>query len=138
MKNSDECHVTSDESERPMADVLRGYFATRKLVYQDEKELQQIIADTLTENQILFVREFLLGKNDRGGSDIIDFFMFATGTGIEVKVDGSMHEHLRQLHRYAQHPAVKTLILVCPKPWALPATLNNKPLFRVALFGSLI
>lgn len=64
--------------------------------------------------------------------------MFGWGIGIEIKVQGSPNSILRQLHRYAMHPAVKAIILICPRPWKLPETLGGKPLFGVSIFASLL
>jgi hypothetical protein len=116
-----------------LAERLRENFAVRKLVYNDEKELQAIVAETLAGFGLFATREFSFDKKD-----CIDFFLFESGTGIEVKTEGGLHPILRQLKRYSEHPAVKELILVCPKPWSLPPTLTRKPIHCVSIFGSLI
>jgi hypothetical protein len=116
-----------------LAIQLREKARAQQLVYQNEIELQNIIERWLMELELTAVREFRFDAHD-----CIDFFLFATGTGIEVKTEGGLHPILRQLKRYSLHPAVKELILVCPKPWQLPRTLTDKPIHCVSLFTSLI
>lgn len=116
-----------------LAARLREEFARRRVVYQDEADLQRIIGDLLTEMREVYVREFEFSKEDR-----IDFFLFGSGIGIEIKIQGGLNPILRQLHRYAMHPAVKAIILICPRPWKLPETLAGKPIYGVSIFASLL
>ena len=69
-----------------------------------EASLQGAIALALGEAGIEFEREVELGPGSR-----IDFL--AGGVGIEVKVDGSLSDVTRALHRYAASEKVTALVL---------------------------
>lgn len=126
-------NVTLHSVGAEIASKLREKFATHRLVYQDEIELQNIIDAWFVDLGIVATREFRFDA-----SDCIDFFVFVSGTGIEIKTEGYLNPILRQLKRYSLHPAVKDLVLVCPKPWRLPETLTGKPIYCVSTFASLI
>jgi len=71
-----------------------------------ELELQQAVATVLTEAKLPFVREKHLSRKDRPD------FLVDGCIAIELKIDGSLTEIMRQLSRYAQHAEIKVLILV--------------------------
>lgn len=66
----------------------------------------------------------------------IDFVL--EGIAIELKVDGSVNEVMRQLKRYAELPWVVEIFLISTrsKHRAMPATINGKPL-RVSIVCAL-
>lgn len=102
---------------------LRAHLAAGRYSFGNEDELQLAIADRLgAGTDWSFTREHALSKADR-----IDFWMFTAGIGIEVKVRGGMSALIRQLHRYAQHPDVRGLLLVTSKPTlaTLPSRLER-------------
>lgn len=73
--------------------------------FQSEADLQLGIERVLKDASIEFKREVRLTDADR-----IDFMV---GTiGIEAKIDGSLSDVTRQLHRYAQLNEIESLILV--------------------------
>lgn len=80
--------------------ALRSY----KFRFRNEAELQNGIARVLEQEGISFERERPLGR------DRVDFF--AAGIAIEIKIDSSLAEVTRQLHRYSQHPDVLEVLLV--------------------------
>jgi hypothetical protein len=82
--------------------------AIRKCGFRGDVEwdLHTAIVAALTAAGIEFTREYELTRADRP-----DFFL-NDGTVIECKVKGSMAAAARQLDRYAQHDAVKRLVLV--------------------------
>lgn len=96
----------------------------------DERELQDGIAQRLAASGIAFLREVILSPGDR-----IDFLV--DRIGIEVKVDGSISQVLRQLWRYAQRPEISSLILVTSraKHGPTPPAMNGKPVFCVHLLS---
>jgi hypothetical protein len=106
--------------------VLRGV----QFHFSYEKELQDGIAQRLTAIGIAFLREVILSRGDR-----IDFLV--DRIGIEVKVDGSLSQVVRQLWRYAQRPEISALILVTSraKHDPIPPLINGKSVFCVHLLS---
>ena len=100
-----------------------------------EAELQALIARALTQEGIAFEREVDLGAAGR-----IDFLLPSCGAGLEVKVQGSPTEVLRQLQRYAGVPAIAQLVLATTRARlrSMPPTLNGKPLHVLPLTGGLL
>lgn len=85
--------------------VLIGEY---KYLTGTEAEFQNGLARVLEDNRIEHRREYDLG----GAYGRIDFFLPEQATGIELKVKGSPSSVLRQLHRYAQCPEIRSLLLV--------------------------
>jgi len=102
-----------------------------KMPHGDEVELQDAIAEILDKHTVGYSRELRLNRADR-----IDFLLY-DGTGLEVKVDGTAPALIRQLHRYAQHPSVTSLVVVTTRARlsALPGELNGKRISVVSLLG---
>ena len=98
-----------------------------------EGAVQDDIASCLTSAGTTFEREVELGPTDR-----IDFMI---GTvGLEVKVQGSANQVLRQLQRYAQSPRVTELVLFTMRAQlghAMPETLSEKPLTIVRYWAGI-
>jgi hypothetical protein len=89
-----------------------------------EDELQRGIAKVLGDDS--WQREVSLTPMDRP-----DFFSEPDGIVIEVKIKGSVGNALRQLERYAKHPAVKGIVFVTTRSvqaLQMPGTLQGKPL----------
>ncbi len=108
--------------------LLRSYrFACTR-----EAELQDAIERVLVDAGYPVVREKRLSRKDRP-----DFYV--EGVAIEVKVDGSLTEVVRQLFRYADHPAVQALVLVTPRSshTRVPSTICGKPTRLVHIIGAL-
>jgi hypothetical protein len=117
--------ITVDEVAR----VLRStHFA-----FQDERELQDAIADVMAGAGASVEREVVLSNRER-----IDF-MLPGGVGIEIKIKGSISEVTRQLHRYAQLPAIAGLVLVTTRMRLanLPDAMAGKPLRSVVILAGL-
>ena len=96
-----------------------------------ERELQQGIDQVLGAADLPVRREVSLGQ-----AGVIDFLI--GDLGLEVKTSGSLAAVTRQLHRYAQHPAIAELLLVTSRMQLarLPATMNGKPIHVVHLLES--
>ena len=98
---------------------------------QDEIEAK-LRPETGSSHSRSMRREHVLTERDR-----IDFLIQETvwptdarfGIGIEVKVDGTLSELVRQLQRYAQHDLVDGLLVVSTRArlHAVPTTLSGKP-----------
>ncbi|WP_122558531.1 hypothetical protein [Pseudomonas viridiflava] len=93
-----------------------GAYAYR---YSSEVRLHEAMAIVLTNHGFTFERERILDKQNRA-----DFWL--DGIVIEVKVDGSIGEALRQVDRYIKLPDVKGVILAGTPRWA-SENLDDKP-----------
>lgn len=104
--------------------LLSGYTFT----FTGERELQDRIDIVLGTSGMEFTREHVLSPKDR-----IDFLV--GGVGIEVKIGGSSTGLIRQIHRYVQHDAVQSLVVVvgAARLAQLPAVVNGK---RVLIFDA--
>lgn len=93
-----------------------------------EAYLQCAISGVLEDAGIEFQREASLSPADRP-----DFMV--GGVAIEVKVNGSTNALIRQLHRYAQHERVESILVVTNRArlTQLPTELGGKPLVVAAL-----
>lgn len=98
-----------------------------------EEALQEAIARVFDETGIRYEREVRLSERDR-----IDFMLGSLG--IEVKIEGSVHQVTRQLQRYAQYDRVGSLLLVTSrsKLSAVPRELSGKRVDVQVLFGSML
>jgi hypothetical protein len=109
-----------------------------------EAALQDGIAAFLTRSGIHYQREYRFEKNCRvqgdrlvRSKDIVDFLV--DGIACEVKIHGGPSEVTRQLHRYAQHEVVTSLVLVTSRMQLcrVPRELNGKTVSVAALLGGL-
>lgn len=111
-------------SGRHVARLLESF----RFRFDAERDLQEAISEALLSSEVIrssgnaLSREVVLGPKDR-----IDFLV--GGLGIEVKVDGSLSDLIRQLHRYAQSPRVEELLVVTSRSrlLALPTSIGGKP-----------
>lgn len=111
-----------------VAELLRSH----RYRFNDERELQDGIELALRATGVAYEREVRLEATSR-----IDFMV--KDVGIEVKIAHSATALLRQLHRYAQIPAIRELVVVTRRLHhaQLPDTLGGKPLHVVALLAGL-
>ena len=113
-----------------LASTIAQLLAPLRCKARDELVLQDLIAEMLAREEIPFEREVRLSAHDR-----IDFL--CESIGVEVKVDGSLAEVTRQLHRYAQSDRVSELLLVTTrsrhKP--MPPAFAGKPIRVLHLVG---
>jgi hypothetical protein len=92
--------------------------------FTSERELQDGVAQMLDELGVEYEREREFGPDDR-----IDFW-FPDGMGIEVKIQESLTEVTRQLHRYAGCDEVRVLVLLTTKMAhrRMPEEMCGKPI----------
>lgn len=109
-----------------LAEDIRKY----RFTFNNEKELQDQLAECFKEQRWQFTREVRLD------GDPIDF-LFGT-IGVEVKIGGSINGHLYQLKRYANHPKLTAIILIATKPFCVPETLSGKPCHCINLGHQLL
>lgn len=102
----------------------------KRMRFSTELELQDRIQSILSGAGYGFTREAPLSDQDR-----IDFEV--GGVGIEVKTDSSVSAVIRQLHRYAQHGRIASLVLVTSrsKHLAVPHEISGK-LVEVVFTGA--
>ena len=108
--------------------TITGY----RYSFSNERELQDSIAEVLTEAGIGHEREVRLSARDR-----IDF-LTQLGVGLEVKaIADSPSKVLRQLSRYAESDRVTALALVTARHCHiyLPSEIGGKPLIVISLAG---
>ena len=79
--------------------------------YSNEIHLHDAIAGVLEQAGHDFEREFVLDAHNRA-----DFYLH--GLVIEVKVDGSLADALRQVGRYSRFDCVSAVLLAGAVPWA--------------------
>lgn len=94
--------------------------------YQSEAQLHQALAAVLSSNGYAFEHEHVLDKQSRAD------FLLDSGIVIEVKVDDSLANALRQVARYSQLDQVKGILLASTAAWAAHpfgaiAVTNGKP-----------
>lgn len=118
----------NDGTRFGLHDALTRLLGNARYNFTTELELQDGIQKVLKSLDYPVEREVSLSPADR-----IDFMV--GGIGIEVKVDGSRADVIRQLHRYAQLECINALILVTnrTKHNDMPATINDKPLKVISL-----
>lgn len=92
---------------RQIEGVLTGY-AYR---YSSEVQLHDRLAQALDEAGFTYVRERVLDAKNRA-----DFWL--AGLVVEVKVDGTLTEALKQVSRYIELPDVTGVLLASTKAWA--------------------
>jgi hypothetical protein len=95
-----------------------------------EGDLQEGIRRVLVKASVPFKREFPLGDAGR-----IDFLVCGS-IGLEVKVEGSNSQVVRQIQRYAERPEISEIVVVTARAvhLNLPSTLRGKRVTVVCLW----
>jgi len=98
-----------------------------------EDALQRGVAEVFARAGVAFEREFRLSPRER-----IDF-LCAGGVGIECKIGGTLTSLIRQLHRYAGHERIESLVVVSTRlaHARVPAEVRGKPVHVVATMGGI-
>lgn len=113
-----------------LARLLSGY----RYSYSHESDLQRQIEEVLAVAGVPARREVEIGNGNR-----IDFLV--ARTGIEVKVDGTLPQALRQADRYLLREELDGVIIASTKSWAPPLpgevhVLRGKPVRILRLVRS--
>lgn len=111
--------------------IIAEAIGKKKLLYNNEMELQELLAQRFTDAEIKFEREYRLTKKER-----VDFLIDCTA--VEIKMKAPAAQIMRQLMRYAIVPAIDSVIIIVPRPMSLPPTFANKPIYCVAIWRNLI
>lgn len=114
-------------------DVLHVLQAFR-FRFSNERDLQDGIEYVLKRIAVPYEREKALGPADRPD------FLLAGGLALEVKIQGTLSQALRQIDRYAHHADVNCILLVGTPGWftRVPPSIGAKPVYRLRLTGSLL
>lgn len=108
--------------------AIRALIESTRLPLVNEKVTQEAIENLFALHGLECKREHRLSD-----SDIPDFFFADTGLLIEVKLRAPRMGIFRQLERYAEHEAVKALMLVTATAMHLPVEIKGKPAMVVSL-----
>ena len=113
------------------AEEIRAVLAGYRFRFASERDLQDGIARVLDDAGFVHRREAPLGQ-----AGTIDFLV--GDVGVEVKIKGALAQVTRQLHRYAEEPSVRELLLVTGSARLdrLPPALCGKPLGVLHLLTS--
>jgi hypothetical protein len=119
----------------PGPDAIAATLASHRYGHASEAELQVLLGGLLRE---AFPDADVRAEVPLSTGDRIDFMVGRVG--VEVKVKGSAPAVLRQLHRYAQHDDIDSLVLVTSRASHLdmPPQLRGKPLVVCSLLGALL
>lgn len=111
-----------------MSDLMATLRDARFLCF-DEAELQLAVARLLGDAKIGYQREVRLSERDR-----VDFLVDG-GIALELKVSTTGKNLLRQVLRYAEHDAVRKIVIgsTTHHGLCLPAEANGKPVFTCHL-----
>jgi len=103
--------------------------------FSNEKELQAGIGKVFGTLGGVFFAEHRLSDED-----IVDFYWPEKKVAVEAKIDHSLSELTRQIHRYVQHEEVRGILLVTSKTRLanLPEDMNHKPIRCHSLLGSML
>jgi hypothetical protein len=120
---------TVDDRFDQLIHTIQGY----RFRFASEADLQDGIETALKRRGQCYEREKVLSPQDRP-----DFLV--DGLAVEVKVDGSLPEALRQVARYAAHDRVEGILLVGTPAWLarIPHSIGGKPLHQLRLVGSML
>lgn len=112
-------------------DHIVRVLSSKVLPRSPEYRLQNAIAVTLADHGVRFGREVRLTPED-----IVDFLV-EDRVALEVKIDGSLSEVTRQLHRYAQSVRVNEILLVTTRAHhkAMPSAFSGTPIRVLHLVG---
>lgn len=123
----------SEDGGGERLEAVRRCLAAFLFHFTNEKELQQGIETALLGGGFAIRREVHLAVGD------VPDFIVAPGVCVEVKIAGGLSALTRQLHRYAQHAEVESILVVTSKAThcGVPALLNGKPVVALLLRGGL-
>ncbi len=108
-----------------LLDVLVEHISSARFNFTSEAELQAGLAQHLAG----FKPQVEVRLNEKDRVDLV-----VEDIGIEVKVDGSRADVLRQLHRYANSGVLGALILVTNRTrHTVPPTINGIPVILISL-----
>lgn len=108
--------------QRLIFNAIASHLASYAYRYSNEARLHENLGKVLTHHGFAFEHERVLDARNRA-----DFWL--DGIVIEVKVDGSMADALRQVGRYINLPDVQGVILAATPRWGA-SPLVDKPVWQ--------
>jgi hypothetical protein len=114
-----------------LSKMLSGY----RFNFSNEKDLQAGLGKVFMKLDEVFFPEHRLSDED-----IVDFYFPAKKIGVEAKIDHSLSDLTRQIHRYVQHDSILGILVVTSKARLanLPEEMNHKPIRCHSLLGSVL
>lgn len=111
-----------------MEKIIKALKSIRINPIEDEYILHDVVAQTLADAGIKFIKEYKLGNRSR-----VDFFT-ENGVAIEIK-KGKPYSRtvIEQLKKYSQFDEVRGIILVIEKNMDIPLAMNGKPCLSIGL-----
>lgn len=121
------------ESE-PSAVELGRLFDNVRFRFTNEIELQSGVQQVFERSKIGFVREKSLNAKDRPD------FLVEDGIAIEIKIQGTFAQAVRQIDRYAKHSAVRSILVIGSPVWInrIPLVIGGKPVHTIRITESLL
>lgn len=115
---------------RELAKLIESY----RFDCSTEARLQEGLGNLFGEKQLSNRREVPLNQTDR-----IDFLL-ANRIGVEVKIQGSRSDLVRQLQRYAKSPMLNELVLVTSRVQLarLPDVIGGKRVCAAVLMQGIL
>lgn len=112
-----------------LSNLLAGF----RYRFTDERDLQDGIERVLRSSGLPYRREPVLSAPDRPDFLVGDL-------AIEVKIQGTLPQLLRQVSRYATHDEVRGILVVGTPVWLaqVPDEIVGKPMVSLRLLGSLL
>jgi hypothetical protein len=103
--------------------------------FSNEKDLQAGMKKVFER-----LGEEFLAEHRLSDEDIVDFYFPKKKIGVEAKIDHSLSELTRQIHRYVQHESILGILVVTSKARLanLPEEMNHKPIRCHSLLGSVL
>ena len=113
-----------------LAQVFEGV----RFRFASELDLQNGIEQLLQQRKISYAREQALTAKDRPD------FIIDGGIALEVKIQGSLAQALRQINRYTKHPDISSIVVIGSPSWVgqIPLTVGSKPVTSIRITESLL
>ena len=114
--------------------MLAKIFEGVRFRFASELDLQNGIEQLLQQHKISYAREQALTIKDRPD------FIVDRGIALEVKIQGSLAQALRQINRYAKHPDISSILVVGSPSWVrqIPLAVGSKPVTSIRVTESLL
>lgn len=102
--------------------------------FGSEVDLQNGVELLLQRSKIAYAREKALTAKDRPD------FLVDGGIAIEIKIQGTFAQAVRQIDRYTKHESVQSILVIGSPSWInrIPAFIGGKPVHAIRITESLM
>lgn len=116
------------------AHSLSQIFEGVRFRFGSEVDLQNGVELLLQRSKIAYAREKALTAKDRPD------FLVDGGIAIEIKIQGTFAQAVRQIDRYAKHESVHSILVIGSPAWInrIPAFIGGKPVHAIRITESLM